>query len=303
MNPFEIMQNLKEEEIDEYIKHRLSFLKNKEETVLGLHTDNVIFSGLLDEKTPIRISIKEKDKQEGNDELIFLSFSNLVFDDDEIYKYLIRSIKNTDNPYDAVIEACTEYLSLHDKERADYKRLLDIRSLFYDFFSIGRNKPLSIKTFHKYKFAYCSEIAGVIHNMFKFLGIESDYVVGSFIPNGNPDKGGIHAFNIVYFWGRDKEGLLIDATKGYDEIPDLCLLGGKEKDSLLPYGTLEIDETDIINAYDMALGLNVQCEKSHNKYSIYNELFIEIEDYEEIPSEDKNFPLYKKLTKKNKNDI
>ena len=34
MNPFEIMKNLKDEEIDEYIKHRLSFLKNKEETVL-----------------------------------------------------------------------------------------------------------------------------------------------------------------------------------------------------------------------------------------------------------------------------
>ena len=39
-------------------------------------------------------------------------------------------------------------------------------------------ESLSIKEFHKNKYAFCSENTGLAHNIFKILGIDSQFVIG-----------------------------------------------------------------------------------------------------------------------------
>lgn len=287
MNTFEIMQNLKEEEIDEYIKHRLSFLKNKEETVLGINTDNTIFRGLLDEKVTVNVSSSIR----FDEDYLYIDLASLVFDDDNIYKYLINNIKKTDNPFDAVIKATDEYLSLDDEIRKDDKKAVKTRSYFYFLYSCGLKKDLSIKAFHKYHFAMCSEIAGLIHNMYKFLGIESDYVIGEL-------DGITHAFNIVYFWGRDKEAIIIDGTREYGSCPGIFILDNDLKESIYSYNKIIVNEKDIIDSYDRTLGVKIHPEKQEHRYSIQDSIHFEVEDCKEVPSGSTRILKYK-LPKEN----
>ena len=52
-------------------------------------------------------------------------------------------------------------------------------------------ESLSIKEFHKNKYAFCSENTGLAHNIFKILGIDSQFVIGK----RNYEN---HAFNIIF---------------------------------------------------------------------------------------------------------
>ena len=52
-------------------------------------------------------------------------------------------------------------------------------------------ESLSIKEFHKNKYAFCSENTGLAHNIFKILGIDSQFVIGK----RNDEN---HAFNIIF---------------------------------------------------------------------------------------------------------
>ncbi len=274
MTPFEKIKTLKDEEIDEYINHRLSLLKNKEQKEIGLNTDQTIVNELLDENIIVNISADSKEAGE----FAYVYFASLVFDDDEMYKYLIRAVRNADNPYDAVINASDEYLNMNDPRREDGNMTTFMRDTFYKYFSLGPQKPLSIKTFHKHYFAICSEVAGVVHNMFKFLGIDSDYIIGNI--NGNS-----HAFNIVYYFGRDKKAIMVDASRCYKQLPTMVLLGDEEKQSLLPYGQITIDDNDVKKAYMEMFGMKIDCDKFEDSYAIYDELFFEAEDGVEVSSD------------------
>lgn len=281
MNPFEIMHNLKEEEIDEYIKHRLSFLKNKEEKRIGLNTEECIYNGFLDEKIDINTIINFKPV--GDD--VIAKCGSLVVDDPEIYKYLIKCIKECDNPFSAIMAASDKYLSLKDEKRVNYKKLDELRIKFYYFFSIGRGKGLSIKSFHKHYFSLCSEIASVVHNMCKFLGIESDYVVGALNDIS-------HTFNVIYLWGRDDTAILYDGARDYDSLPGIFLLDNQKKKELYSFNKVSFDNSDIEKSYSDLLGQKITSHNQINEYIIYDGLFYEVDGYDLVSSTDGKTLIY-----------
>ena len=278
MNPFEKMQSLKEDEIDGYIEHRLPYLRNKEPKEIGLDTTTTIYSGFLDDKIEF-ITYGYCDPV-GNIQTIRLGA--LVVDDSAMFKYLIDAIKHTDNPLDAVIDATDNYLSLHDKKRENIYRTEKIRNKFYYFFSAGTDKNVSIKTFHKHKVAVCSEIASVAHNMFKFLGIESDLIIGTL--NGTP-----HAFNLVHHWGRDEQPLLLVLSREIGDRHGMVLLRKERERALLSFSGVRINSYDISESYMKVLGETVLPEPQRHEYRILSntDALFSVDGCTPIPSDNR----------------
>ena len=61
----------------------------------------------------------------------------------------------------------------------------------YMTYASHKGKQLSIKSVRDNECAFCSEKAGMAHNLFKFLGIDSEVVCGA---RGTE----MHAYNFIY---------------------------------------------------------------------------------------------------------
>ena len=240
MSLFDTIKNLNNNEIDSFIENRLSQLKNDDKRRIGLDTRITVYDKLLTDKMKINAQgFQISDGESGK----YAFISSYKMDDKKYYRYLIKEIKNNDDPYTSVFIATNNYLNVNtkNKEKTQKKRIFA-----YAVLSGFVNKTLSIKFFRNTRLSMCAEIAGVAHNMFRFLDIESDYVCGML-------GGNYHAYNITYPEGRDKYAILFDATISNGPFPCMFYLDEENKNKLLGYEHTKLYAKDIAKAYDEVL--------------------------------------------------
>lgn len=188
-----------DEKIVEFLKNRIRELDSitKEKVVGQNYTDS--FRDFISAK----VHYKSTDKTLGNEA------PDLVYDDEQPYKELIVKL-NQNGSYNIpflcnkIFEIIDRYLPSSDK--TGIKRM--------DTYSGAVNGKISISEISKRGVAFCSEKAGLAHNMFKLLGIDSETVIGA--------KGSeMHAYNLIYPGGYDSEpAILYDSTRFVDFVND-----------------------------------------------------------------------------------
>ena len=175
-----------DEEIVEFVKSRIAELESNsvESTVGQGYTD--LFQEYISEKTHYKAGASFKDTD----------CPDLVYDDITPYVELIKEIRKG-TWYNELTLLSTIFFTVHDYLPND-----DIglgRAMTY---MANKNKRISIKTIKENCCAFCSEKSGLAHNMFKFLGIDSEVACGY----RNTDA---HAFNMIYPNGYGNEPMVI----------------------------------------------------------------------------------------------
>lgn len=225
---------------DDYISSKVKFkpvasLNNKE-------CPNLIYDDIL----PYFELIKELAIEKTYLNELFL-FTPLMF---EIFNYM-SSKENKDNIDDTLIER---------------------HLLYFNAMNTGREN-ISIKEFHKNKYAFCSENTGLAHNVFKILGIDSQFVIGK---RNNEN----HAFNIVFPKGYgNSPAVLFDSSYTIDFINDrgskysfgyFKVLTQEEYNNMLSGNSTPINldgsVNNLIRYYPMLSGCNASFENA--SYSI-----------------------------------
>ena len=143
----------------------------------------------------------------------YLSINNyynmpiLVYDDFTPYINLIRTINNT-NPrmgfvgtLDSIFRTIYDYMGNQGTQDNENLRL----QIYFDAKKRGEDF-VSIREFADNKCAFCSENAGLSHNMFKILGIDSKLASGTKVYSGIRE---LHAFNLVYPNGYDGHKIML----------------------------------------------------------------------------------------------
>lgn len=162
----ELEQKLTPEKIGFRYKHiHNDYISNKTEYIVGQSFFGDDFPSLLfDEITPYFELIKELSESKEYINELYL-FTPLMF---EIFNYLSSS-KSKNNVEETVRKRDKIYLdALRNKET-----------------------QISVKRFHDEKIGLCGENAGLAHNIFKILEIDSQLIIGK----RNDEE---HAFNIVF---------------------------------------------------------------------------------------------------------
>ena len=175
-----------DEEIKTFVESRIAELENNsvEATVGQGYTDS--FSEYISDKVHYKAAAKIKDKE----------CPDLVYDDLTPYYNLVKELNKNGN-YAVLTLFTTIFYIVNDYLPSD-----DIgwgRALTY--FS-HHEKRLSIKTVRENGCAFCSEKSGMAHNLFKFLGIDSEVICGA---RGKD----LHAFNMIYPNGYGNEPMIL----------------------------------------------------------------------------------------------
>lgn len=175
------------EEIVDFINKRLASLEltSVEKTVGQNYTDSFrdYISSKIHYKTVENFSDTES--------------PDLVYDDILPYYNLIMSLKE-DGWYN-ILSLFTTIFFLID----EYLPNDDMMGLGRFFvYSANKGKRVSIKTIREKEVAFCSEKVGLAHNIFKFLGFDSEVVFGA-------RDNEMHAYNFVYPNGYEKEPIIL----------------------------------------------------------------------------------------------
>lgn len=175
-----------EEEIIEFVNNRLNELEtnSKEKTVGQNYTDS--FQDYISQKIHYKAAEKFDDSE----------CPDLVYDDITPYINLIKEIKKGTG-YNELTLFTTIFFTVYK-----YLPSEDIGLGRYMTYTSYKGKKLSIKTISKNGIAFCSEKSGMAHNMFKFLGIDSEVVCGARDTE-------IHAYNFVYPNGYENEPMVL----------------------------------------------------------------------------------------------
>ena len=123
-------------------------------------------------------------------------FPSLVFDDITPYFELIKELSESKEYFNELylftplMFEIFNYLSSSERKKnvEDTARKRD--KLYLDTLH-NKERAISIRRFHNEKLGLCGENAGIAHNIFKILGIDSQLVIGK----RNDEE---HAFNIVF---------------------------------------------------------------------------------------------------------
>ena len=176
-----------EADIIKFVDERLSELEtNSEEKTVGQnYTDS--FQDYISQK----VHYKAVEKIKKSD------CPDLVYDDKTPYINLIKEIKKN-NWYNELTLISTIFYIINDYLPCDDDWGL-ARCLTY---ATCKENKISIQTISKRGIGFCSERAGMAHNMFKFLGIDSEVVVGA---RGTE----IHAYNFIYPYGYGNEPMIL----------------------------------------------------------------------------------------------
>lgn len=189
MNKVEIMDKINEfktdEEIYQFIYERLLYFEEMttEKTVGQGYTAS--FEDFISSKVHYKPVASLGDK----------SCPDLVYDDITPYFELIKKLSYTHEYYNELflftplMFEIFSYMS-SSETRTDYFSGWERSMIYYDAIKTDI-KSISIQDFHKNKLAMCSENAGLAHNIFKLLGIDSQCVCGK---RGSEP----HAYNIVF---------------------------------------------------------------------------------------------------------
>ena len=175
-----------DEEIIDFVKKRIQELEDKSiETTVGQNY-TITFKEYISEKTHYKAGEKLQDAE----------CPDLVYDDSTPYINLIKAIKQN-SWYNELTLFSTIFFEVYNYLPSD-----DI-GLGRAFTYLGnKGKRISIKQIRDNGCAFCSEKSGMSHNMFKFLGIDSEVVCGY-------RDSGRHAYNIIYPNGYGNEPMVI----------------------------------------------------------------------------------------------
>lgn len=174
-------------DIIKFVDERLSELEtNSEEKTVGQnYTDS--FQDYISQKVHYKATAKIKESD----------CPDLVYDDKTPYINLIKEIKKS-GWYNELTLISTMFFIIDDYLPCDDVIGLD-RYLTY---ASCKEKKISIQTISKRGAAFCSEKAGMAHNMFKFLGIDSEVVIGA-------RETEMHAYNFIYPNGYGNEPMIL----------------------------------------------------------------------------------------------
>ena len=253
MDKVEIQKKIYElksdEEIIEFVKSRIADLENSSvESKVGQgYTD--LFQEYISEKTHYKAVASFKDAE----------CPDLIYDDITPYVDLIKEIRKGPwysemTLFSSIFYSIYKYLPSDDDN--DWERYL--------VYSSNKNKKVSIKEIRDNCCAFCSEKAGLAHNMFKFLGIDSAVACGY-------RDSEAHAFNVVYPNGYKNEPMVIydpsffvnfvkDGRKtslGYYEA-----LGRDDYERLISGSPIEIDFTRTEKNYRQIYGFDGSLDNS-----------------------------------------
>ena len=175
-----------DEDIIKFVNERLNELEasSEEKTVGQNYTDS--FQDYISQKTHYKAAEKFDDSE----------CPDLIYDDITPYINLIKEIKKG-AWYNELTLFSTIFFTIHS-----YLPSEDIGLGRYMTYASHKGKKLSIKTISENGVAFCSEKSGMAHNMFKFLGIDSEVVCGA---RGTE----MHAYNFVYPNGYGNEPMVL----------------------------------------------------------------------------------------------
>ncbi|HJJ16862.1 MAG TPA: hypothetical protein OIM63_02075 [Bacilli bacterium] len=184
---FNIINNLNtEDEIIEFVRNRINELEdNSRECTIGQgYTDS--YNGYISSKVHYKAVASTKK----------FSAPDLVYDDMEPYISIVKEIKN--KSYNELILFTTFFHYIYNYLKND--DLLGMERVAT--YMLSKKDKISIKEVKENECAFCSEKSGQVHNLFKFLGMDSQLITG--YRNDEP-----HAFNIVYPNGYGNEPMFL----------------------------------------------------------------------------------------------
>lgn len=231
-----------DEETINFVKERLNELEiSSEEKVVGQnYTDS--FQDYISQKTHYKAAEKFDD----------FECPDLVYDDVTPYINLIKNIKKG-TWYNELTLFTTIFFTVYKYLPND-----DIGIGRYMTYASHKGKKLSIKTVSENGIAFCSEKAGMAHNLFKFLGVDSEVICGA---RGNE----MHAYNFIYPNGYGNEPMVlfdpshfVNFIKGDNKISfGFYKAFGKQDYEALRNGTpTQIDLTKTEETYRKLYGYN-----------------------------------------------
>lgn len=204
-----ILEMETDEEIESFIKNRIMELEfgSQEKTVGQGYTTT--FEDYISSKVKFKPVASFRDRE----------CPNLVYDDIFPYFELIKKLA-TEKIYLNELFLFTplmfeifNYMSSNESKCDSVDTLFERQLLYFDAMNTGR-KNISIKDFHKNRSACCSENTGLAHNIFKILGIDSQFVIGK----RNDEN---HAFNIIFPKGYgNSPAVLFDSSYTIDFLND-----------------------------------------------------------------------------------
>lgn len=187
-----------DDDIREFLTKRIAELEenSKEITVGQNYTDS--FNEYIAKKVHYKPAARI-----GKDEC-----PDLVYDDMEPYVSLIKDLQEN-SWYNEMSLFTTIFWRIHEYLPNNHADELD---RFFAYQSHRKEGKISIKDIKKEGCAFCSENAGLAHNMFKILGIDSSVICGR--RDNTP-----HAYNMIYPKGYDnKPAVLFDPSHHLDFV-------------------------------------------------------------------------------------
>ncbi len=212
-----ILELKTDEEIMSFIKLRIEELESiAQEKVVG-QGYTTIFDDYISSKVKFKPVASLKNKE----------CPNLIYDDVLPYFELIKKLA-TEKTYlnelflfKPLMLEIFNYMSSKESKDNIYDTLEKRQLLYFNAMKTGK-KSLSIKEFYKNKAAFCSENTGLAHNIFKILGIDSQFVIGK---RNNEN----HAFNIIFPKGYgNSPAVLFDSSftiNFKDNLGNICSFG------------------------------------------------------------------------------
>lgn len=215
-----------EEEIVEFVKSRIEELEqsSKETMVSPEYMDT--FDDFLSSKVHYKLLDPKR-------------CPDLVYDDIKPYIELIaklsaeKSYFNEMYLFGPLMHLIFNYMSRKENRDNPYDNLVE-RTLLYVNAANRGEKSISIKEFNKGKYALCFENAGLAHNIFKILGIDSQIVFGKV--DEEP-----HAFNFVFPKGYGNNPVVLFE-------PSFCLDYVDEKEQNISMGLFKVLTEEEYNA-------------------------------------------------------
>ena len=207
-------QKLETTEREDFIERRIEELINEssETKLIGLGV-NGSFSSFIGPEVQI-VSNETK------------FFSNLVLDDQNVYKEFLDSIDNN-----VQVRLYGEPITIDAIQRFIWKYFgYNAGSVLdrMDIYSDGYEK-ISIKAFKGRNIATCSERSALVHNILKFLGFESEIIFGKLNEKES------HAYVVFKIEGREDRILYdpmnpiaYETKNGTNYCPAVCMVSDEE---------------------------------------------------------------------------
>lgn len=235
-----------DDEIIEFVKKRIQELESESFEITVGQGYTTTFKEYISKKMHYKAGAKVRDGE----------CPDLIYDDLTPYINLVKSIKSSGN-YNELTLFTIIFFEVYNYLPSDDMGLG--RALTY-LSNVG--KRISIKSISENGCAFCSEKSGMAHNMFKFLGIDSEVVCGY----RDSER---HAFNIIYPNGYDNEPMVI-----YDVSFFVNFINGDKKLSFGYFKALRREDyVRLISGLPIKIDLS-NTEKNYRKLYGFGDEFI-----------------------------